>query len=119
MNSLVARHAIEAVGKIALRLPARANICVDKLLSLLNLEIDYVTSEALVVMTSEYVSWEEGLGEVLNPPPLFLHVDILRKFDNMVEVILPQLPNDFDSITDPEGKAALLWILGEYGEVET
>ena len=43
--------------------------------------------------------------------------DILRKFDNMVEVILPQLPSDFDSITDPEGKAALLWILGEYGEV--
>ena len=53
MNSLVARHAIEAVGKIALRLQARANVCVDKLLSLLNLEIDYVTSEALVVMTSE------------------------------------------------------------------
>ena len=43
--------------------------------------------------------------------------DILRKFDNMVEVILPQLPCNFECISDPEGRAALLWILGEYGEV--
>ena len=43
--------------------------------------------------------------------------DILRKFDDMIEVILPQLPTSFDSIVDPEGKAALIWILGEYGEV--
>jgi AP-4 complex subunit beta-1 len=42
--------------------------------------------------------------------------DILRKFDDMIEVILPQLPTSFDTVTDPEGKAALLWILGEYGE---
>lgn len=61
--------------------------------------------------------WEGGAG-------LYSHVtslpaDILRKFDNMVEMILPQLPSDFDCVTDPEGKAALLWILGEYGEVST
>lgn len=43
--------------------------------------------------------------------------DILRKFDDMIEVILPQLPTSFDTVTDPEGKAALIWILGEYGEV--
>ena len=48
--------------------------------------------------------------------PSFI-ADILRKFDNMVEVILPQLPTSFSSISDPEGKSALIWILGEYGEV--
>ena len=53
MNALVAKNAIQAVGRIALRLPARANTCVGKLLSLLTLEVDYVTSETLVVMTSE------------------------------------------------------------------
>ena len=45
--------------------------------------------------------------------------DILRKFDNLIEVILPQLPTTFDSIIDQEGKSALIWILGEYGEVYT
>ena len=54
VNSLVARNAIQAIGRIALRLQSRANTCVDKLVSLLVLEIDYVTSETLVVMTSEW-----------------------------------------------------------------
>ncbi len=53
VNALVARKSIQAVGKIALRLPARANACVDRLLSLLVLNINYVTSEILVVMSSE------------------------------------------------------------------
>lgn len=60
MNCLVARSAIQAVGKIALRIPSRANTCVDKLLSLLTLDIDYVTSETLVVMTSEWEGCEGG-----------------------------------------------------------
>ena len=53
MSALVARKAIQAVGKIALKLPARANACVDKLLSLFNFETDYITSEILIVMTSK------------------------------------------------------------------
>ena len=54
VNVLVARKAIQAIGCIALRLHARANTCVDKLLSLFTMEIDYVTSETLVATTSEY-----------------------------------------------------------------
>ena len=50
-------------------------------------------------------------------PLLSLFTDILRKFDHMTEVIVPKLPTSFDYVTDPEGRAALLWILGEYGEV--
>lgn len=53
VNSLVARKAIQAVGRIALRLPARANSCVYKLLLLLHLNIDYITSETIAVMTSK------------------------------------------------------------------
>jgi AP-4 complex subunit beta-1 len=93
VNVLVAKQAIQAVGQISLQLSTRANTCVDKLLSLLTMDMDYITSETLVAMTN-----------------------ILRKFDDMIEVILPQLPTSFDSITDPEGRAALIWILGEYGE---
>jgi hypothetical protein len=93
VNVLVAKQAIRAIGQISLQLSTRANTCFDKLLSLLTMDIDYVTSETLVAMTN-----------------------ILRKFDDMIEVILPQLPTSFDTVTDPEGKAALLWILGEYGE---
>ena len=61
VNSLVARHAVQAVGKIALRLPARANICTDKLLSLLNLQVDYITSETVIVMTSKSKLVAQGI----------------------------------------------------------
>ena len=52
---------------------------------------------------------------------IFTHLiaDILRKFDNLVEVILPQLPSFVEPSSDPEGRVALIWILGEYGEVQS
>ena len=50
---MVAKQAIRAIGQISLQLLTRANTCVDKLLSLLTMDIDYVTSETLVAMTSE------------------------------------------------------------------
>ena len=53
VNVLVAKQAIQAIGQISLQLSTRANTCVDKLLSLLTMDIDYVTSETLVAMTSE------------------------------------------------------------------
>lgn len=50
VNSMVACQSIKAVGTIALRIPSKANICIDQLISLLNLKVDYVTSEVVVVM---------------------------------------------------------------------
>ena len=48
---------------------------------------------------------------------IFVFADVLREFDTLVEVIIPQLPDSFKGITDADGKSALIWILGEYGEV--
>ena len=53
VNVFVARKAIQAIGKIALRVSARANTCADKLVSLLSMEIDYVTAETLVSLASK------------------------------------------------------------------
>ena len=56
VNVQVSHKAIQAIGHIALGLSARANICVDKLLSLLALDIDYITSETLVAITSKSIT---------------------------------------------------------------
>ena len=58
-----------------------------------------------------------GCGVCEGGDDITFYSGILRKFDHMVEVIMPKLPTSFDYVTDPEGRAALLWILGEYGEV--
>ena len=35
----------------------------------------------------------------------------------MLDFVLPKLPVTLVEFSDSKGKAALLWILGEYGEV--
>ena len=35
----------------------------------------------------------------------------------MLEVILPSLPTTAAGMSAPEGRAAFVWILGEYGDV--
>ena len=54
MNALVACHAVKAMGRIALRLPAKANLCIEALISLLNQHITYITSQIVIVMTGKY-----------------------------------------------------------------
>ena len=34
-----------------------------------------------------------------------------------MESVIPQLPTSFEDVSDPDGKSALIWMLGEYGEV--
>ena len=46
-----------------------------------------------------------------------VHVEILRNYESMLEVILPSLPATADGMSSPEGRAAFVWILGEYGDV--
>ena len=45
------------------------------------------------------------------------HTGILRQDESLEELILPELPKNSSIISEVEGKAALIWILGEYGEV--
>ncbi len=44
-------------------------------------------------------------------------VEILRNYESMLEVILPSLPTTAAGMSAPEGRAAFVWILGEYGDV--
>ncbi|XP_065890599.1 AP-4 complex subunit beta-1-like [Dysidea avara] len=93
VNVLVSKQSITSIGSIALRLPELAQTCVKKLLSLLSYGISCMTSNVLVCLTS-----------------------ILRQDESLEEMILPELPKNVNTITESEGKAALIWILGEYGE---
>ena len=52
MNVLVSRKSIQALGTMALKIPEHAQTCVVKLLSMLSLGIDHITSETLIAFTS-------------------------------------------------------------------
>jgi len=92
VDAEISRHAIRAIGKIAVRVPSTAEMIVGSLGGLLELDIDYVSTEAAVVMK-----------------------DLVRKYPEQFQRASGAVERCMKIVTEPEGKCAVLWILGEYG----
>jgi vesicle coat complex subunit len=43
--------------------------------------------------------------------------DILRRYPEHAATVVPELHKCLKGLDDPEAKAAMVWMLGEYGEV--
>jgi len=92
VDAEISRRAIRAIGKIAMRIESTAEMIVGSLTSLLELDIDYVSTEAAIVMK-----------------------DLVRKYPQQSESASSAVERCMKIVTEPEGKCALLWILGQYG----
>uniref|UniRef100_A0A7S4RGM6 AP complex subunit beta n=1 Tax=Alexandrium monilatum TaxID=311494 RepID=A0A7S4RGM6_9DINO len=92
VDAEISRRAIRAIGKIAVRVPSTAEMIVGSLTSLLELDIDYVSTEAAVVMK-----------------------DLVRKYPQQFQRASGAVERCMKIVSEPEGKCAVLWILGEYG----
>ncbi|XWS70343.1 hypothetical protein CRYUN_Cryun03dG0039900 [Craigia yunnanensis] len=89
----IARESIRAVGKIALQ-QYDVNAIVDRLLQFLEMEKDYVTAEALVLVK-----------------------DLLRKYPQWSYDCIAVVGNiSSQNVQEPNAKAALIWMLGEYSQ---
>lgn len=42
--------------------------------------------------------------------------DIFRKYPHSYEAVIPTLCANLDELDEPEAKASLIWIIGEYAE---
>ncbi|EJD43921.1 clathrin binding protein [Auricularia subglabra TFB-10046 SS5] len=85
------RKSIKAIGQCAIRIDAAAERCVHVLLELIATRVSYVVQESIVVMK-----------------------DIFRKYPSRYEGIIPTLFASLDDLDEPEAKASLIWIIGEY-----
>ncbi|KAJ4845857.1 hypothetical protein Tsubulata_044569 [Turnera subulata] len=89
----IARESIRAVGKIALQ-QYDVNAIVDRLLQFLEMEKDYVTAEALVLVK-----------------------DLLRKYPQWSQDCIAVVGNiSSKNVQESKAKAALIWMLGEYSQ---
>ncbi|KAJ9512707.1 hypothetical protein QJQ45_019004, partial [Haematococcus lacustris] len=97
----MAREAVKAVGRIALAVPDAAGI-IERLLGLLESHCEVVVCEALVQMK-----------------------DLLRRYPDMAEVVVSQVMATASGrgealapagVSEPEAKAALIWIIGQFGQ---
>lgn len=87
------RKSVRAIGDCALKIESAADKCVRTLLDLIDTKISYVVQESIIVTR-----------------------DIMRKFPRKYEHVIQKIGDNLFSLDEPEPRAALIWILGEFGE---
>merc|ERR1719162_2227665 len=87
------RQSVRAIGQCAIKLDKAAERCVDCLLDLIRTKVSYVVQEAIVVIR-----------------------DIFRKYPGKYEQIIVDLCENLEGLDEPEAKASMIWIIGEYAE---
>jgi len=94
VDSELSQRAIAAMGEIAVRVSDVSGDMTQRLVELVDLDVPYVKSEAIKV-----------LGNVI------------KIYPSMRVHVLPSLSRYLKKAAeDPEAKAVLVWILGEYGD---
>merc|ERR1711970_970204 len=87
------RKSVRAIGRCAIKVENSAERCVQTLIDLIQTKVNYVVQEAIVVIK-----------------------DIFRKYPNKYESIIATLCENLDSLDEPEARASMIWIIGEYAE---
>lgn len=87
------RKAVRAIGKLAIKIESAARQCIDTLLELVHAKVPYIVQEATVVIRN-----------------------IFRKYPNQYEGIIGAVIQNIDELDEPEAKAAIIWIIGQYAD---
>jgi AP-4 complex subunit beta-1 len=93
VDAELSKNAIRALGEIALRVSDVSSEMTQRIVELVDFDMPYVRSEALIV-----------LGNVV------------RIYPSMRIHILPFISKYLKSVEDSEARSVLIWLLGEYGE---
>ena len=87
------RKSVRAIGRCAISIERAAERCISVLLELIGTKVNYVVQEAIVVIK-----------------------DIFRRYPNQYEGVIGALCDSLDTLDEPEAKASMVWIIGEYAE---
>jgi len=87
------RKAVRAIGKLAIKIEPAARRCISLLLELVATKVTYIVQEATVVIRN-----------------------IFRKYPDQYESIISTLCEHLDSLDEPEAKAAMVWVIGQYAD---
>jgi len=87
------RKSVLAIGRCAISIEGAAERCISVLLDLIKTKVNYVVQEAIVVIR-----------------------DIFRRYPDRYEGVIGTLCNSLDSLDEPDAKASMVWIIGEYAD---
>lgn len=87
------RKAVRSIGRLAIKVESAADMCIEALLNLIDTKVSYVVQEAIIVTK-----------------------DIFRRYPGRYEGIIPKLCENIDALDEPEAKAAIIWIIGQFAD---
>ena len=87
------RKAVRSIGRLAIKVEPAADNCIKTLLGLIETKVSYVVPEAIIVIK-----------------------DIFRRYPGKYEGIIPTLCEHLDALDEPEAKAAMIWIVGQFAD---
>merc|ERR1719276_766799 len=87
------RKSVSAIGRCAVKLERAAERCIAGLLDLIKTKVNYVVQESVIVIK-----------------------DIFRRYPNRYESIIATLCDNLEDLDEPQAKASMIWIIGEYAE---
>eukprot|EP01064_Diplonema_japonicum_P027430 TRINITY_DN3960_c2_g1_i1.p1 TRINITY_DN3960_c2_g1~~TRINITY_DN3960_c2_g1_i1.p1 ORF type:complete len:886 (+),score=229.53 TRINITY_DN3960_c2_g1_i1:41-2698(+) len=87
------RKAVRAIGVTAIKIESAAEECASVLSQLIKTKVNYVVQESIIVVR-----------------------DVFRKYPGRYEGLIALLCESLDTLDEPEAKAAMVWIIGEYAE---
>ncbi|CAL1704848.1 unnamed protein product [Somion occarium] len=85
------RKAVRSIGRLAIKVQPAADACIQALLDLIETKVTYVVQEAVIVIK-----------------------DVFRRYPGKYEGIIPTLCENLDALDEPESKAAMIWIVGQF-----
>jgi vesicle coat complex subunit len=84
------RKAVRSIGRLAIKISSAADPCIKVLLELVDTKVSYVLQETVVVIK-----------------------DILRRYPDQYDSVIPVLCENMNALDEPEAKAAIIWIVGQ------
>lgn len=87
------RRAIRGMGQISIKCKETADACIANLLELIRTGVSHIVQESVVVIK-----------------------DMFRKYPNKYESVVSSLCEHLDTLDEPEARASMIWIIGEYAE---
>ncbi|TFY83892.1 hypothetical protein EWM64_g121 [Hericium alpestre] len=87
------RRSVRSIGRLAIKVEPAADACIRALLGLIEHKVNYVVQEAVIVIK-----------------------DIFRRYPGKYEGIIPTLCENLDVLDEPEAKAAMIWIIGQFAD---
>ncbi|KAG7092420.1 hypothetical protein E1B28_008776 [Marasmius oreades] len=88
------RKAVRSIGRLAIKVEGAADDCIQALLDLIETKVTYVVQEAVIVIK-----------------------DIFRRYPGKYEGIIPTLCENLDALDEPEAKASMIWIIGQFANI--